>query len=101
MRLNTKCRFHNNEHPDHLCFRFSILKEGPTRVVVNEGGNAVPPEQAKSEFGLVPTVIFLRNDGWSLGAPRHLEGTAKKLWKGSWIGIARAPFDTDFGSLPK
>ena len=92
MSLNTKCKFHGNEHPESLCFRHSILKDGPTRVIVNEEGNAVPSEQAKNEFGLVPTVIFLRNDGWSLGVPRYLESVAKKLWRGSWIAVARSPF---------
>ena len=100
MGSNTKCFLHDNEHPDHLCPRQHVLKIGPTRVVIDEFGTTVDSDRARTEFGIVPVVIFLRNDDWSLGAPKHLEAVAKKMWKKDWIAVARHPFK-DFDPLPK
>src|SRR5262245_59247353 len=45
------------------------------RVVIDELGGAVNPRRA-SEMGVTPDVVFIRNDGWVLGAPARLESVA-------------------------
>jgi hypothetical protein len=65
-----------------------IVKEGPTRVVINAEGEAVPPKRAKS-MGIVPDVILIRNDGWSLGAPPQFAAVAESLWADSWVGFIK------------
>lgn len=66
-----------------------IVKTGPSRVMV-------APDEALSsararERGIVPDVIFIRADGWSLGAPEHLEHHAELQWIDEWIGVLRRP----------
>jgi len=64
-----------------------IIAEGPTRVIINEGGTAVPSEVAARNYQVKPDVIFIREDGWSFGAPNHLAEIASALWKGDWVGF--------------
>lgn len=59
------------------------------RVIYNEEGDATTPKIAFEEFGIRPSVAFLRNDGWSLGAPRPLELVAFSLWKGDWTHFSK------------
>lgn len=62
----------------------SILDTGPARVLINEH-EAVPAPTAYMQYGISPTHIFIRDDGWSLGAPEHLVGAARRLWSKNWI----------------
>ena len=64
---------------------------GIDRVVVNRHGDAVSYAKAIDRYEHAIDVAFLRNDGWSLGAPKHLEEVAYELWFGKWIAYARAP----------
>ena len=59
------------------------------RVVVNREGEAWSFSRA-FERGIKPDVIFIRNDGWTLGAPSSLEDVAFDLWKKDWTHFARA-----------
>jgi len=63
--------------------------DGPTRVVVKVEGGVVtygcPPDQAKRDYGIEPDVVFVRNDGWSLGARFADRDPAFKLWEGDWL----------------
>lgn len=61
----------------------------PHRVVVDEYGTSVSPEDAKKRFGIEWRVIFIRDDGWCLGAPLFLERVAYEMWKNAWIGFVR------------
>lgn len=65
-----------------------IAKIGPSRVVINSEGDSVPPKKAKSR-GVVPDVIFIRDDGWSLGAPPQFAAVAKSLWDDKWAGFIK------------
>lgn len=56
----------------------------PDRVVIDSGGLATTPERAEKEYGIVPEVIFVRNDEWSLGAPLQFEEITYRLWKNQW-----------------
>ena len=62
-----------------------IEHEGPDRVVIDSSGTAVPPASADSDHGISPTTIFIRDDAWSLGAPRQFTQVACMLWKEQWI----------------
>lgn len=63
---------------------------GPNRVVVNEEGEAIPLKKAE-EKGITVDVVFVRKDGWTLGAPESLEMTAFSLWADEWTGFFRRP----------
>ena len=59
--------------------------EGPDRVVINPHGEAIPPSAAKKAHDVVSDVIYIRDDAWSLGAPKSLDSVAHSLWAGDWI----------------
>ena len=59
------------------------------RVVVDAEGHAVLPWRAADYHGVSPDVAFVRDDGWTLGAPAKFEGVAYGLWKEEWVSFAR------------
>jgi len=69
----------------------NIMASGPSRVLIDATGTAVSSLRARRDHGVEPDVIFIRNDGWSLGAPWHLFGAAEAMWPDQWIGILRRP----------
>ena len=82
-----------------------IMAHGPDRVVINTDGDAIDSKHAREQYNLNPEVIFIRNDGWTLGAPRGLEWIAFQQWAGEWIGFLRKPDReahpmTDYKPLP-
>jgi len=77
-----------------------VMKAGPDRVVTNVRGDATTSRAARERFGINPDVIFIRDDGWTLGAPSRLEATARRLWQGHWVGILRKP-ETVAKPLPR
>jgi len=58
------------------------------RVVVASDGYAVPCKRAKDKHGIEPDIVFVRNDGWTLGAPDSLSQTAYNMWKADWVYFA-------------
>ena len=62
-----------------------IAANGPDRVVITVHGEGVSPWQAKTQYRIQPDIIFIRNDGWSLGAPRYLVDVANKMWQAEWV----------------
>lgn len=64
--------------------------EGFNRVVINYDGEATTERRAH-EMGITPDVGFMRDDGWSLGAPADLEDVAFRLWADEWKYIIRKP----------
>ena len=71
----------------------------PTRVVVDDTGMANTPDIAES-FGITADIVFLRNDGWSLGAPFRFEGIAYRMWSDSWTKFCHRG-DTQFTPISK
>ena len=66
------------------CFR-QLRNARVTRVVVDEGGLALSLEEAQEKFpGIVPSHVFIREDGWKLAAPAELQDTAYSLWPDEW-----------------
>lgn len=68
-----------------------ILAHGPTRVLVNEDGIAVKPRRAREVYDITPDIVFIRDDGWSLGAPKHLADIAEAIWENEWKGVLLRP----------
>lgn len=62
-------------------------RKGPDRVVINEHGEAVPPRVAIRDYGIDPRdcTIFVREDGWSLAAPKRFREVAEELWRDEWV----------------
>ncbi len=56
----------------------------PRRVLINCDGEALSPRRAEREHGIVSDCVFVRNDGWTLGAPASLKDVARNLWAGDW-----------------
>ena len=63
-----------------------ISENGPTRIVINFDGEGVHPLRVP---GIKADIIFIRNDGWSCGAPSQYEKVAYNLWKGTWVAFIR------------
>ena len=63
-----------------------VKKKGPHRVVVDREGEAKSPQRALQEDGVQPDVVFLRNDGWTLGAPKAYHDVALNMWREDWVG---------------
>lgn len=48
------------------------------------------PSRARAAGLLPPVVVFVRNDGWSLGAGHPAaEELAEEMWRGHWTHFAR------------
>lgn len=56
------------------------------RVVINEEGEAVSPNRVCSCCSEKLNVkwVFVRDDGWSLGASDKLKPVAEAMWKDEW-----------------
>jgi len=66
-----------------------VAKNGPSRVYARCGcGCGELVGRSPSEQGCpAPDVIFIRNDGWSLGAPTEFIAEAEQMWKDSWAAV--------------
>lgn len=56
----------------------------PTRVVV-DAGDTVEYATSYDRAGVEPAVVFIRNDGWSLGAKADHAAAAEKLWRAEYV----------------
>jgi hypothetical protein len=56
-----------------------------SRVVVDEHGTAVPYVRARDHHQIQPAIVFIREDGWTLGAPKQFETVAYSLWMREWV----------------
>lgn len=64
-----------------------IRKNGPVRVLVDDQETCVPPRIAMRDHKVQVDIIFVRQDNWSLGAPKVLTLDAYDLWRYDWIGF--------------
>lgn len=62
-----------------------IMNRGPDRVMIDEH-EAWPTKLAKIQ-GHEPVVIFIRDDGWSLGASKELVHAAERIWRDKWAVV--------------
>ena len=63
----------------------------PTRVVVDDEGLGANSKRARFEYNIIPDIVFLRDDGWTLGAPTQFETVAYRLWQAEWTHFVRRP----------
>lgn len=63
----------------------------PDRVIVDRGGYGVPSNIAEKRYKVIPDIIFKRNDGWTLGAPKEFEDVAYRMWRDEWTHFVRRP----------
>lgn len=70
-----------------------VQANGPDRMIVDAQGLATTWPRASIEYGTLPEVIFIRNDGWSLGAPYRFREVAQGLWSETWVAQAEFPFE--------
>ena len=59
---------------------------GPQRVMVNSNGASVSAGRAKTIYKVESDVVFIRGDGWTLGAPARLREEAHSTWPDLWVG---------------
>jgi len=73
-----------------MSFVLSVINSGPMRVVINREGESLgmkPAFDAGSDF----EIVFIRQDGWSLGAPLELATVVEKMWPDEWIAVMVPP----------
>ena len=69
-----------------------IAKWGPRRALINNEGEATTPERAyRLNKKREPDIIFIREDGWTLGTLKEWEPTARELWKDMWVAVIIRP----------
>jgi len=58
------------------------------RVVVSLEGEATSKLKAYQKYGedVYPDYIYIRNDGWTLGACEKFQLVAYNMWRTDWIG---------------
>lgn len=69
-----------------------VAIDGPTRVIVDAEGHAVACSSAFHDYHKTPAVVFIREDGLTLGAPLGLVDIAQKMWPDEWVAKAAWPF---------
>lgn len=82
----------NKEHKDAL-IRFLQRRAIPERVLTNRKGEAISGGQAV-ERKVNWDIVFIRDDGWSLGAARNGIGPgpnlcriAESMWQNQWVEV--------------
>lgn len=68
----------------------NLTFSGPSRVMVSKTKSATY-RVATTQFHIVPTIIFIRYDGWTLAANEKLERAAYDTWPENWIAFLRKP----------
>lgn len=63
----------------------AVELHGPQRVVIRDDGYSVSSGRAREENYVVPDVVFVRGDGWTLGAPASLRDVAQTMWSDDWV----------------
>jgi hypothetical protein len=54
------------------------------RVVINSDGEAINYGRAEREHSITPDIVFIRGDGWALGARTCDRGVAYRTWPDEW-----------------
>lgn len=64
-----------------------VLNAGPTRVIVNEHMEGVAPSSPQADGYRRPDVIFVRRDGWSVGASGRFIEPCSRLYHDEWAAV--------------
>lgn len=68
----------------------------PDRVLINTDGDARPAKEGEYHY-----IVFIRDDGWSLGASKALAEIAYSMWRDNWIKFAKDGFIYPISSYGK
>ena len=83
-----------------------LAQASGVRIIVNNAGEAVSGSQyarivreAEADadndtlvpIDMSPYVMFVRGDGWILGAARKFENVAYRMWQDEWVGFIKQP----------
>ena len=93
----------------YIGLSFDEINDSNMQVVVNKAGETIAAiglaKRVKEAFetgdlsiiaslsSSVPQIVFVRHDGWMLGAHVKFEEVAYKLWKEEWVGFCKYPND--------
>jgi hypothetical protein len=69
----------------------SLIK--PVRVYVGDGC-ALPPRMAVNRYNVIWSIVFIRDDGWTLAADDEHAQEAFNIWKGRWVQFQRVGEET-------
>lgn len=69
--------------------RSDCFLRGVDRVLLDREGTATTPLLAAVRNGVRAEVVFVRDDGWKIGAPKRLEDVARSLWPDQWVEVRR------------
>ncbi len=73
-----------------------IAVRGPDRTMIEEY-EAKPTKIAKDMYDQEPVVVFIRGDGWSLGASKKLVHAAERIWRDKWAVVLTLPDGKIYG----
>jgi len=59
--------------------------------IINKRAEATSLIKAAAKHGIVPDIVFIRSDGWALGAPERLSTVAFETWRAEWTHFAQRP----------
>lgn len=65
----------------------AIKDRGPIRVLLSK--NEIVPINKSKNY----SIVYIRKDGWSLGAPEELADFAYEMYKDEWAAVLKKPFD--------
>ncbi len=54
-------------------------------------GLAVSSKRGREYYDIEPDIIFIRKDGWSLGAPAQWANAAEATWADEWVAVLLKP----------
>ena len=65
----------------------SVLRNGPDQVIIDiDGGTKDVPKSWRMASSTRLAIVYIRDDGWTLGCSREQGAVAEAMWKGDWIG---------------
>lgn len=70
-----------------------IKSSGPDRVVISASGETTTSLRAIRDYRVIPDIIFIRKDGWTLAAPNEFRNVAYDMWRDEWVGFMVRPSD--------
>lgn len=64
-----------------------LKTHGPDRIMLASDYAVSPNNAVASGYSPIWDIVFVRNDGWTLAAPKHLERVAHQTWPDCWIAV--------------
>lgn len=82
---------------DGDCWRveYTLCDTGPTRVVVETKNGHVEeavPAYCAEERGIIPELVFVRQDGWTLGCTYRDALPTERSWSKQWVAVLHCKF---------